>query len=120
MQVAEYDTQTIRPDPVTGRNEMKRPANLPKVAYLSGAALLSALAILITRKIFFSALGPVVVDYWAFAAGLLLIGEGFCRMIFSREQTFRINLFRLLRIVIGVCILMVHYLQFVRDGKLGA
>ncbi len=85
-----------------------------------GVVLISACACFFTKKIFFSVSGPVVVDYWAFAAGLLLVSEGIWRIRTSKENTFGIQFFRLLRISVGICIFTIHFLQFVRDGKLGA
>lgn len=86
---------------------------------LAGAVVISAFAAFFTKKIFFSVSGPVVVDYWAFGAGILLVGEGLWRIRTSQENTLLISSFRLLRIAMGICIFTIHFLQFVRDGKLG-
>jgi hypothetical protein len=85
---------------------------------LSSAVLIGTFAFFMTRKVFFSASGPIVVDYWAFAAGVFLIGEGLWK-IFNSRDVFLVNFFRLLRISIGVCIFTIHTLQFIRDSQLG-
>jgi len=85
---------------------------------LSSAVLICTFAFFMTRRVFFSASGPIVVDYWAFAAGIFLMGEGLWK-IFNYNDTFLINFFRLLRISTGVCIFTIHLLQFVRDNRLG-
>ena len=84
-----------------------------------GTAGLAGLVVAVTRRTFFSAWGPVVVDYWAFAAGSVLVAEGFWRLCTAKEQTLTLNLFRVARILIGVCILTIYFLQFVRAGRLG-
>jgi hypothetical protein len=85
---------------------------------LSSTVLLCTFAFFMTRRVFFSVSGPVVVDYWAFAAGIFLIGEGLWKILNSRD-IFLVNLFRLLRVSIGVCIFTIHTLQFIRDNRLG-
>lgn len=87
---------------------------------LNGAVIAAVfLAGFFTRKTFFAMSGPIVVDYWAFAAGVFLVGEGLWRLMRSKEASIPMNFLRLLRISIGVCIFTIHFLQFVRDGKLG-
>ena len=93
--------------------------NIPRILYLLAVLGAALLTIFLTQKTFFWVLGPVVVDYWAFAAGIFLISEGFWRISSSQEDKFILQFLRLLRIVIGVCIFTIHLLQFVRDGKLG-
>lgn len=72
-----------------------------------------------TRRIFFSVSGPVVVDYWAFVTGVFLAGEGLWSMMRTKGDYFLVHFSRLLRISIGVCIFTIHLFQFTRDGKLG-
>lgn len=91
-----------------------------KVIVFLSAIFISAGAAYFTKRTFFWSMGPVVVDYWAFAAGIFLVGEGLWRVSSSKESTFAINFFRVLRIGVGICIFTIHFLQFVRDGKLGA
>ncbi len=93
---------------------------LRKGLVLLGAILISACAAFFTKKIFSSISGPVVVDYWAFAAGFFLVGEGLWSIFTSNENKWWIQFSRLLRISVGICIFTIHFLQFVRDGKLGA
>jgi hypothetical protein len=89
------------------------------------AGLLVAILVMITMtsfftyKTFFSVSGPVVVDYWAFAAGVFLLSEGIWRFLTSKEHSWAINFGRLLRIAAGICVFTIHLLQFLRDGKLG-
>ncbi|MBI1884518.1 MAG: hypothetical protein HYS08_10005 [Chlamydiae bacterium] len=86
---------------------------------LAFAFLIAALSCFSTWHTFFSKSGPVVVDYWAFAAGVLLVSDGVAGMLRSKQDTFRIQFFRLLRISIGISIFTIHTLQFFRDGRLG-
>ena len=86
---------------------------------LIGAFFLAGLTAFLTRKTFFASYGPVVVDYWAFGAGIFLVSEAGWRILESREGSFGIQLCRLLRLSVGICIFTIHLLQFIRDGKLG-
>lgn len=103
-----------------GKTLLKERFKLRKNFSLIGAILISVLACFLTKKIFFSLRGPIVVDYWAFTAGAFLVSEGLWRILRSKENIWQIQFFRLLRISIGICIFTIHFLQFVRDGKLGA
>jgi hypothetical protein len=84
------------------------------------AVVVGVFTFFMTRRTFFSVSGPIVVDYWAFAAGIFLAGEGLWSMMHAKADPPLIHFSRLLRISIGVCIFTIHLFQFIRDGKLGS
>jgi hypothetical protein len=90
-----------------------------KALLLSCAAFVGAFTFFMTRRTFFAVSGPVVVDYWAFGAGIFLVAEGLGSMLRAQSDRLVIHFCRLLRISIGVCIFTIHLFQFIRDGKLG-
>lgn len=91
-----------------------------KQLLLLASVFIVVTAAFFTKKIFFSVSGPIVVDYWAFAAGIFLVSDGLWDLMRSRGDTGLKNFFKLLRISVGACIFTIHFLQFIRDGKLGA
>lgn len=98
---------------------MNSRVNYGNAVILFAVILVASMSAYLTRRTFFSHIGPVVVDYWAFAAGVFLVAEGIWRIRNSAENAATVLIFRLLRISAGISIFTIHFLQFVRDGKLG-
>jgi len=98
---------------------MQENASKKKMALLAASFIMIVITAFFTHKTFFSVSGPVVVDYWAFGAGVFLLSEGIWRSLTSKEHSFMIDFGRLLRISAGICVFTIHLLQFIRDGKLG-
>ena len=73
----------------------------------------------LTYKTFFATFGPVLVDYVAFAAGIVLLTDGVFSIRNSKGTDKLNTIFPFFRIIIGVCIFTIHLLQYLRDGKLG-
>ena len=77
-----------------------------------GIIALMILTSLATTGTFFSKYGELVVDYFAFAAALFLIIEGLYFIKRNKNEKLNFRLFRITRILIGVCIITIHFWQF--------
>jgi hypothetical protein len=72
------------------------------------------LASLITTGTFFSRFGELIVDYVATAAALFLIVEGMLSVRKYKDEKLRFQSLRIIRILIGVCIVTIHFWQFIQ------
>lgn len=92
---------------------------MDKKIYLIGAVIFAFLVTIITKLTFYASIGPLMADYWAFMAGIFLVSEGVWRISRSVENLISIQICRMFRISAGISLLVIHTLQFVRDGRLG-
>ncbi|MCX7920022.1 MAG: hypothetical protein N3A72_10545 [bacterium] len=70
-------------------------------------------SVCIVIQLFPTRLGNIVVDYFAFAAGILLISDALYKLRTEPEKPWSYQLVRLCRLIIGVCIFTIHALQFI-------
>jgi len=56
----------------------------------------------------------LTIDWVAFAAGIFLMTEGSWRLFTTKDKFFPLQLFRLMRALIGVNVFTIHLLQFMR------
>ena len=52
-------------------------------------------------------------DYSAFIMGIFLVVEGFYKISKSKASLFPDQFLRILRVIIGECLIMIHLLQFI-------
>ena len=60
-----------------------------------------------------SYLDPPIIDYLAFAVAIFLVIEGFYKIFKNKQQKYKKQILRILRIGIGFAILTLHTMQFI-------
>ncbi|MFC1668479.1 hypothetical protein ACFL1T_03755 [Chlamydiota bacterium] len=90
-----------------------------KLSLFITSVLLMAITAFFTYKTFFASFGPVLVDYVAFLAGIILVMDATLAFRNNKESRKSSFVFPFIRIIIGVCIFTIHLMQYLRDGKLG-
>jgi hypothetical protein len=58
-------------------------------------------------------LGNISVDYFAFAAGILLITDALYKLRTDLDKPWSCQIVRLCRLIIGVCIFAIHAMQYI-------
>jgi len=59
-----------------------------------------------------SYLDPIIVDILAFTVAIYLVVEGFFKIFKNKQQTYKRQFLRIMRIGIGFAILTLHIMQF--------
>jgi hypothetical protein len=100
-------------------------ANQTLVSILSNGKDKSTLAILcsiifviigsvcVVITLFPTRLGNISVDYFAFAAGILLITDALYKLRTDLNKPWSYQIVRLCRLIIGVCIFSIHAMQYI-------
>lgn len=70
-------------------------------------------SICIVIVLFPTKLGYITVDYFAFAAGILLITDALYKLRTDNNKPWSYQIVRLCRLIIGVSIFSVHAMQFI-------
>ena len=71
------------------------------------------IAAVITAYIFNTRFAKVTIDAWSFFAASFLIIEALYKIYVSKESFWPNQFFRVLRIIIGVCIFTIHTCQVI-------
>ena len=80
---------------------------------LISIAIIAVLTAWIVVMVFNSAFAKATIDYFAFFAAAFLIIDALYKITRRSEPFFPNQLIRFVRLIIGVCIFMIHALQFV-------
>ena len=77
-------------------------------------AVLMMIAFCIVCYSFDTKFADLTIDWVAFVAGIFLMIEGSWRLFTTNDPFFPLQLFRIIRAIIGVNIFTIHLLQFMR------
>jgi uncharacterized membrane protein HdeD (DUF308 family) len=70
-------------------------------------------SVCIVISLFPTSFGNLTVDYFAFAAGILLISDALYKLRTDSDKAWNYQVVRFCRLIIGVCIFSVHAMQFI-------
>lgn len=76
-------------------------------------AILAISTFIITCNLFDTPFANRNIDWLSLITGLFLISEGFYKIFFFKKNFYPFQLFRIFRIIIGICIFSVHLFQYI-------
>ena len=86
---------------------------MKKQGILISAVILAATAATITAIIFKTRFAKTTIDVWSFGASSFLMIEALYKIYITKDKFWPNQLFRLLRIIIGICIFTIHTCQVI-------
>lgn len=87
---------------------------MKRLTIFTSYAVLIVFAFIVTCKVFDSRFAEVTIDYFAFFAGIFLVGEGIYKIPKARARGISEVVLTTVTIIIGTCIFTIHLLQFMR------
>ncbi len=70
-------------------------------------------SVCIVISIFPTSFAQLTVDYFAFAAGILLISDALYKLRTDTDKPWNYQVVRFCRLIIGICIFTIHAMQYI-------
>ncbi|MFB3895420.1 MAG: hypothetical protein ACE14V_03855 [bacterium] len=84
-----------------------------KTAIFISVIVIIAISVCIVISIFQTSFAKLTIDYFAFAAGILLITDALYKLRTDPDKPLSYQVVRFCRLIIGVCIFTIHAMQFI-------